>query len=495
MPINLTTKVLHYNDNNERYVSIDAISPPAGEGYLPADCGISNAEVGQLIKIEEVDGQGRPVAYSATSVFYTLTIHTIDDNGDYIPDIPIVITHSGSGDVYASGITSNQPLTFSLPTGFPYFIEANLSGGLPEGVISVDISPQEGIVVDTNIECTITFLTVTSIKTAAQIQSALNDGADLTDLVGEQITCTKGDDILTWDVVDYDHSNACVTLMLHDVFDNMVFEPPQALMWCENGLAAGAYTFKWDTTQVYFTLTTAIPAGGQLRATNNAFQTYASQSATTELETGTVSTTVIAGATDLGQTGTGLLNDSFRVSYGSNNFAESALYWWLNSNAPANTLRVPVTKFSRAYSYTQPGFLNGLDADFIETLDDTTWLCSTNNTYECSQSLGGYTSGTGQNYTVTSKFALAAEIEIFGFYNNATTDGGNTIYDLYNGATASDRIKYKGTNSQTWWLRSPYWSYSYNERLVHSSGSADYGNAKNSYGVAPVCKISATGTR
>ena len=122
-------------------------------------------------------------------------------------------------------------------------------------------------------------------------------------------------------------------------------------MWCENGLAAGSYTFTWQNTQCYFTLTTAIPAGGQLRATNSQFQTYTSQDATATLETGTVGTEEIAGATDLGHEGQGLLNHRDRVNYGSNNFAESALFWWLNSDAAANTPRVPVTKFSRAYSY------------------------------------------------------------------------------------------------------------------------------------------------
>ena len=50
---------------------------------------------------------------------------------------------------------------------------------------------------------------------------------DLTDLVGEQITCTKGDDTLAWDVADYDATNGSITLLLHDVFGtaNMVFEP------------------------------------------------------------------------------------------------------------------------------------------------------------------------------------------------------------------------------------------------------------------------------
>ena len=63
--------------------------------------------------------------------------------------------------------------------------------------------------------------------------------------------------------------------------------------------------------------------------------------------------------------------------------------------------------------------MNDLDADFIDCLDEVDWLCSTNNVYECPESLGGYTKGIRQTYTVKKKFGLASEMEIFGSY------GGN----------------------------------------------------------------------
>lgn len=332
---------------------------------------------------------------------------------------------------------------------------------------------------------------ISSIKTARDIKNALNAGVDLTDLVGKQITCLKNGETLTWDIVDYDEINKTVKLLLHDVFggEDMVFEPPQALMWCENGLAAGSYTFKNDTTTYYFTLKQSIPAGGQLCATSTAFQTYISQDATVALETGQVTTTKITGATDLGQAGTGLLNHYARVGSGSNNYAESALYWWLNSVAAGNTLRVPVTKFSRAYSYTQPGFLNGLDVNFIAALDDAKWQCACNNVYECPQSLGGYTEGKGKTYTVTAKIGLASEMEVFGSYGG--NQDGSTIYDLYNGAEYTDRIKYRGTSAQEWWLRSPRWNNAVLERTVNSSGTVFYSTFPFSSGVVPACQISA----
>ena len=206
------------------------------------------------------------------------------------------------------------------------------------------------------------------------------------------------------------------------------------------------------------------------------------------METGTVGTDEIVGATDLGHEGQGLLNHRDRVNYGSNNIAESALQWWLNSDAAANTLRVPVTKFSRAYSYAQPGFMNRLDSSFINCLDDVDWLCSTNNVYECPEELGGYTKGTGQAYTINAKFCLASEMEIFGSYGG--NPDGSTVFGLYNGAEEDDRKKYRGTSAQTWWLRSPRWNVAHDERTVHSSGSATVYNANSSSAVVPACRIS-----
>ena len=133
-------------------------------------------------------------------------------------------------------------------------------------VIEVDESPDDG---DSLYYGTLV------LNTAADIKRALNADIDLTDYVGQQITCTRSNTTLTWDIVDYDNDG--VTLLLHDQFGTALsFEPQQALAYFEEGLAAGDYTFVWNATQVYFTLTSAIPAGGQLRATDTQFWTYAS---------------------------------------------------------------------------------------------------------------------------------------------------------------------------------------------------------------------------
>lgn len=466
MPVTIYPTTLKYKTTNGTFESATAIK---GDSYT-----LTAADKAEI------------AAQAAVLINKTLTVTVLtQDNVTVTGQTVTVRADSSEGEVYATAAYEGQPVSFSIPTGFQFYVSVS-------DTLDHHFNPTtaKGIVKDANVAVTLQYSDFSTIRTAPDIKAALNAGMDLTDLVGEQITCAKGSDTLTWDVVDYDATNKSVKLLLHDAFGtaNMVFEPAQALMWCENGLAAGSYTFKWNTTQSYFTLTTAIPAGGQLRATNTAFQTYASQDATATLESGTVSTTEIAGATDLGQTGKELLNHHDRVNYGSNNYAESAIRWWLNSDAPANTLRTPLTKFSRAHSYAQVGFMNGLDTDFVDCLDEVEWLCSTNNVYECPESLGGYTKGIRQTYTVTEKFGLASEMEIFGSYGGNLD--GSKVFDLYNGAENTDRVKYRGTSAQVWWLRSPYWTNAVTERVVNSSGSASNGNAVSSYAVVPACQIS-----
>lgn len=471
MPITIYPTNLKYKTSSGTFESATSIKGDPGSDYI-----LTAADKQEI------------AAAAIQLINKTLTVTVLTQDSVTVTGQTVTVrADDANGEVYATAAYEGQPVSFALPTGFQYYVSVS-------DTLSHHFNPTtaRGVIKDANVAVTLTYSDFSTICTAPDIKAALNSGIDLTDLVGEQITCAKGSDTLTWDVVDYDSTNKRVTLLLHDAFGtaNMVFEPAQALMWCEEGLAAGDYTFKWNATQVYFTLTTAIPAGGQLRANNTSFWTYESQSAIATLETGTVSTTEIAGATDLGKTGDGLLNHHDRVSYGSNNFGESALYWWLNSDAAANILRTPVTKFSRAHSYNVAGFMNGLDADFVAALDDVIWKCNTNNVYECPQSLGGMTRGKSQTYTVTSKFALASEMEIFDSYGGM--QDGSTIYDLYNGATADDRKKYRGTTAQTWWVRSPLWISANGERGVSSSGIAYSIIASNSCAVLPACQIAKT---
>lgn len=444
--------------------------------------GLTSATPGQIIKVKTVQ-DGKPTEWEAVNPDYTLTVTASTQDGVTVTGQTVTVrAGDADGPVYGTAEYNGQPVSFRVPDGFAYYAEVtdNLAAHFRPTTV-------KGVINGANAAVTLLYNDFSTIQTAPDIQAALNADMDLTELVGQQITCQRGNDTLSWDVVDYDSTAKVVTLCMHDVLpDNMQIEPPQALMYCEDGLAAGSYTFKWKNTQCYFTLTQAIPAGGQLMATNSAFQTYESVTATAQIESGTVSTEAIDGATNLGQTGTGNLNHHDRANSGSNNFGESGILQWLNSDSPANTPLPRLTKFSRPYVPTKAGFKAGLDADFLACIQDTVWKCSANNVYECPASLGGIAQK-GNPYTVTAKFALASEIEVFGEYGG-TQDGG-TVWDLYVGAEATDRIKYYNNTARKWWLRSPHWPSTSNERYVSTAGAGTITNANNSNGVAVACKI------
>lgn len=444
--------------------------------------GLTAATPGQIIKVKAVQ-DGKPTEWEAVNPDYTLTVTASTQDGVTVTGQTVTVrAGDADGPVYGTAEYNGQPVSFRVPDGFAYYVEVtdNLAAHFKP-------TTAKGVINGANASVTLLYNDFSTIQTAPDIQAALNADMDLTELVGQQITCQRGNDTLSWDVVDYDSTAKVVTLCMHDVLpDNMQFEPPQALMYCEDGLAAGSYTFKENYKRYYFALTQAIPAGGQLRVVNGAFQTYASTTATAQIESGAASTDVIDGATDLGQTGTGNLNHHDRVDRGSNNFGESGILQWLNSDSPANTPMPRLTKFSRPYVPTEAGFKASLDAGFLACIQDTIWKCSANNSYECPASLGGIAQK-GNPYTVTAKFALASEIEVFGNYEGVQ-DGG-TVWGLYVDAEATDRIKYYNNSAREWWLRSPYANSAQFEYLANTSGAGDYFSALLSRSVAVACKI------
>ena len=459
---------------------------PTDTSRAPAGLGITGASVGQVPTVSAVDADGKPTAWAATSVRYSLIVTCATQDGVTVTDQTVTVRANGpDGPMFGLKAYNGQPVSFALPVGFVYFV--SVSNNLAD---HFNPTVAVGVIVDADVAVTLTYSDFSNIQTAADIKDALDNDIDLTELVGSQITCLRGSDTLTWDVVSYDSVNKVIWLLLHDVPWSLQFEPKQALFWAKDGMAAGDYSFKHANVDYYFTLVTAIPAGGQLTVTDalDAFTTYTSTESTVALETGAISTTAIANAIAIGVTGTdsGLLplNHMDRVKYGSNNGAESALLQWFKSSDSANTPVPRINKLSRPCSYNQAGFLAGLEQAFLDCIADTEWPCIANNTYEAPASVGGVCVK-GQQYTVTQKFWLASEVEIFG------TGGadGSTQFDLFVGAEATDRIKYRGTSAQGWWRRTPSTGYAHSERIVNASGGSHYSSANNAYGDVPACRI------
>jgi len=328
--------------------------------------------------------------------------------------------------------------------------------------------------------------------------------------VGSQLQTTHGVyTSIVWDVVAHDHhknpsdANAhTMTLLMNRCINGRLVDATEALYYCENELAAGTYSFTLlaDYDVAYgggktyqFTLASPVPAGGQIMfpwgyqvdAATVKIATYATRDATSAIESN-VSVAEGTGGTNLGTAdgNSPNMNHSHRLRYGSNNYAESALRQWINSNAAANAWWQPSNIFDRPPSYANvAGFVNGLPADFVDVLGAVDIDVIRNTIYEVDGVKGG-------SYTLRDKFFLPSMTELGLGKNNNIDEGAVLAY--YANAVQADRIKYDiaaTTTARHWWLRSPDPSYASNVRHVYSGGFLGNYGAGNGNVAAPACVI------
>ena len=325
-----------------------------------------------------------------------------------------------------------------------------------------------------------------------------------TPAAGDEVVITESYSKIVFEVAGYKTVNGKprMVLVMRDVIYNKPADETEALYVAPEGLAAGAYCFTvknqpWyasdNDVTFYFTLTDAVPAGGQLvlSATYNAtlagksIKTYSGPTSTSVIETVTLSTTEIENATSLGDTvAGGNWNHWHRAFFGSNNYKEGAIRQWINSKKAGGSWWGSTNKFDRPSSYASTaGLLHGMDADFLECVVASVVPCKTNNTFE----LDGWTLNTA--YTVEDKFYLLSRNEVgFGTENVAEGD----VLEIYNGATNADRIKYDisaQTTARVWWLRSPLPGFAGNVRVVLSDGSLGNYVACDGNGAVAACEI------
>lgn len=343
------------------------------------------------------------------------------------------------------------------------------------------------------------------VESWADVQNIVNLGmAQNVFKVGEQLECghTKYG-TLVWDITDV--SPEKLSLCVHKCPVSLQFDEREALYYAETELAAGTYNFTIVTQQWYpadsgktfqFTLTKPVPQGGQivLDATHNSalagrsVKTYSGGDSTTVIETATI--TEGSEGTAFGKTNGSVANVNHiqRAITGSNNYKESALRQWLNSDGAAGTFWTPQTVFDRPPSWetNTAGFINGLDADFLAVISDTTYDVGLNNV----------TDGGGKE-TLTDKFVLLSRDEIYAGSEGGVTQGEPLPYfsefsDHNSPSTAADSNRIKTNTSGTatsWWLRSPVPADACVERYVNTSGALSYTDANKGHGVAPACNI------
>ena len=333
-------------------------------------------------------------------------------------------------------------------------------------------------------------------------------------------TAVHGDEVIVhetaaklyFDVIDIDKDipsdpqfTHSLTLQLHDVYIDLQYCARQAAFAFAEGLAAGAYKFTvgahpWvagDVNKVLtFTLVNAIPAGGQLvfngahdkTLVGTTISVFASATDTTAAET--VTMTEGDTGTDLGtmlRSKTDTVNSIDRALRGSNNWLESAMRQYLNSDKAAGSVWTPQSVFDRppAWATTTAGFLHGIDPDFVAVLGNVKKTTGLN-----TMSDGG---GTAVH---DEKLFLLSRSEVY--MGDEYTGGEDTPYAYYKNysdnqspSTGEDknRIKYRAGVARFWWLRSPYAGGANHVRLVNSSGAWNGNYAVNAYGVAPACCI------
>ena len=332
---------------------------------------------------------------------------------------------------------------------------------------------------------------------------------------GDKIVIHETADSIPMVVVGFDQETPVDTTRMHSMsllmlntFTGVVYCATQALFQFPDGLAAGNYAFSIDTnyqsaygggSTLYFTLTQAIPVGGQLyfpwgyntQASATKISTYASASATSATESNvSVSTTEIAGATNLGTIANGTIqsvtvggvsvkiNNVERARYGSNNWKESAIRQWCNSNAKKGSVWTPQNIFDRAPSWasTLDGFMHGLDPHLVSAIGKV----------KKTTLLNSVTDGGGNVQTEETCWLMSmGEMGVSGFsaegsqYDYYKKLLGGTIADW---STHSELIKTnKAGSPQYWWLRSPSPGTSRGARSVYSSGIVDSDGAHYGY--------------
>ena len=295
------------------------------------------------------------------------------------------------------------------------------------------------------------------------------------------------------------------------------FDSDEAMYFCEEGLSAGTYHFSIPTTwskaaagSYQFTLTQAVPAGGQIAGLNRladvepatwTISTFESHSSTTVIET--VAVTSGSGGADLGALNvavTGNMNSIHRVGYGSNRWSTSAMRQHLNSNKAAGSVWTPQTNFDRPPSWVSntAGFMHGLDPEFIKICADVELMTALSTVAGDATSAEG-SAGTGFDTTV-DKFFLPSRPEVFGGADNNSDKGDAWEYykansDVPGGASNSgndsNRIKVNASNGNAayWWMRSPLVGYGCPVRYIGTSGLVSSFYAYNSSGVAPACVV------
>ena len=254
----------------------------------------------------------------------------------------------------------------------------------------------------------------------------------------------------------------------------------------------------WAAGTYNFTATAEIPVGAKLcisgyadaALTSRKVNVYANAKAATTLAQYTISEGAGVATKDLGTWGTDR-NHPQRISYGSNNEAQSNIFQWLNADTGSGYMdsvyeeKTDYDMMDTSFT-SKKGFLGGFSDEFRSYLG----LCEipniTNNVFEVSP----YTAN-GAKYTHNGYFFLPSRKEIYGS-NETNGENDEVQFDYYKDIATSnaDKLMYaKGATAPTvYWLRTPSAGGADYVRICYAGngGALRDGSARSANAVAPL---------
>ena len=323
--------------------------------------------------------------------------------------------------------------------------------------------------------------------------------ADKIFAVGDQFISSYDAGQVIWDVIGINHDiptdkkyTNSLTLQAHNCILNAQFDAAEALYFAAAELPVGEQIFTLNSVKYKFTTEQAVPEGGQVFISSWQSSEGAGQYVPTKITTYAADRTMAIESdltvtpVELGMDTLTPVNHHTRCRYGSNNYIESAIKQWLNSEATSFKW-VPKTNFDRpptGASYTGAGFLKLLDPELVSVLGAVDKQVTRNT----------ITDGGGQDL-FSDKVFLLSRVEVFGGTEGTTT--GEQAYPYYSTLAANPttdalagRIKYLDGSARYWWLRSPHTGTAPYPRYVGTSGTVtSFSSAVNASGAAPACCI------
>ena len=372
-----------------------------------------------------------------------------------------------------------------------------------------------------------------------QISEIVKGGqADKYFKIGDQIATRWSPDGMNdydmpWDIVDIApvvNANGVevpgLWLQSHWALPGLQFDASEALYYTAEGLAAGTYHFTIGTTwgkhcvagKAYqFTLSQAVPAGGQICAANNEnFYTWGAPDVTpanwkiytfsafsvTPIE-GPVAVTEGSGGTDLGTTTSAIkfststgINNLQRAAYGYNRDSHSAMIQWLNGDEAAGGWQKQKNPFDRPAQQhaTIRGFMAGLPDDFLNAVGSVRITTALNTVSD---------SEIGASETYNVKFFLPSKEQEYCVPQAAGVEGSYWPYWKdrlgldspqrdYGDYANPAHIRYLISNhnsAQTVRLRSCHRGTATNVWHVTTTGYVHHNSATSALAPAPACVI------